>query len=79
MATMTFSLGPLSRSFTLSDDDVARIQNWAQATYGSGTNAQLWDRAALGLANQLRRQVVNFERNTAGTTARDGITDIDLA
>lgn len=77
MATVTLSIGALSKAFTVSAADTTRIVNALTTIYGAGlTNAQIFDIWANSTMQALKDAVKRVEGDAAAATARAGVVDV---
>lgn len=84
MATITLSATvgatTITQTRNLSDADANRLIAWAKAQYGiSLTNAQAFNAMAVGVFMGLRDNVLNYERESAASSAVGGVSDISIS
>lgn len=77
MATITLTIGALSKTFTLSAADVTRVTDAFKATYGASlSNAQVFDIWANSTMQALKDVVKRVEGDAAAQAARNAISDV---
>lgn len=81
MATLTFSIGALARSKTISAGDVTRLTDAMKARFSmpvGATNQEVFDVFTDWLFGIMKAEVLAYEREVAGNSARQNVPDITL-
>lgn len=81
MATITISTGALTRSKTIAAGDVTRLTSAMKAKFGlsvGATNQQIFDAFGDWVFARMKEEILQYEREVATNTARQGVPDIPL-
>lgn len=81
MATITLSVGALTRSKTISAGDVTRVTDAMKIKFGlpvGATNQQVFDAFGDWMFGLMKTEVLMQEREAVARTARAAVTDIPL-
>jgi hypothetical protein len=80
MATISITLGPITRAKTISDANATRVQNYAVARFSAVqpglTAAQAVNLLADAIIDNLRAEVMDYERQQA--VAAVSVTDLPV-
>ncbi len=79
MATITFTIGSLTKSWTITSGDLNRLVESLKGQYGAGlTNQQLFDALTAEMSQGWKDRVTKYEKKLAEDAAANYVSTITL-